>query len=398
MKTKHFLFLLCWFSLKIFAQNVWLPLNSGSTQDLKAISFPLDQEGYVAGDNGTLLKTSNAGSTWTNLNPGTSNDLLSVHFPGQSTGYVISEHNVFRTTNAGSTWQPVYSDTLNLFNVIYFVNDSTGFIGTSGSILKTSDYGASWTNVQNTSNKITSICFPSLSSGYFAGGPGIQDAVYKTTDLGQSFSSYTIGVQSIKEKIYFIDDLVGYIIGWYAGTLSKTTNGGQTWTQVITSHDIQGWDVYFSDQAHGFYIDNSSGWSKIFSSHDSGITWTADANGSTYTYRKFLFTSSGKGYAVGKAGGIYSTQLATALQPSKNETPVKLCIRPNPNNGYFKIESYSDLHLTLINSTGQKIKTIHLDHFNSHAAELNGLAEGIYYLNGENESGDFIHEKIIVRR
>ena len=50
-------------------------------------TLPMPIQVYVGGD-GTILKTTNGGTTWTALSSGTS-DLTSVYFTDASTGYAV---------------------------------------------------------------------------------------------------------------------------------------------------------------------------------------------------------------------------------------------------------------------------------------------------------------------
>ena len=47
------------------AQAGWFPLNSGTTNILYSVHFPVDaQRGYAVGYSGTIVKTTDGGGTW----------------------------------------------------------------------------------------------------------------------------------------------------------------------------------------------------------------------------------------------------------------------------------------------------------------------------------------------
>jgi len=377
--------------LALLSQTSWLPLSSGSTKDLYAVSFPDAQNGFVAGAKGAILKTNNAGSTWSSIFSDTTQRFTSIHFTSPLTGYALSKHRLYGTQNGGTSWQILYSDTIDNLNVIYFLNNTTGFIGTGDKILKTVNAGLSWTNSYTTGQPISSICFTSPSIGYFTGGSNFSDLLFKTTDQGSSFSSYTLGLQSIKEKVYFLDASVGYLTGWYGPALSKTIDGGQTWNPINTANDTQGFDVYFSDEFNGYYIDNAGGISRIYRTSDGGNSWNVDASSTDYTFRKFVFTATGKAFAVGNNGGIYSTQLTTGLEEFTKESQIN--VYPNPSNGKITISSGTDLNACIVNALGQTIKTVALNAFNDHRCELSGLSAGVYFIRIEHQ--DRSHKVIV---
>jgi hypothetical protein len=79
----------------------WVPLTSGTTNDLYEIHFTFQNVGYAAGENGTLLYTVNSGNSWVQLASGTTNTLRSIYFPTPDTGYTVGTSGTIRkTTNA----------------------------------------------------------------------------------------------------------------------------------------------------------------------------------------------------------------------------------------------------------------------------------------------------------
>ena len=57
------------------------------------------------GYSGTILKTSDGGSTWSIQNSGTTNNLTSVHFIDAQTGWAVGWNGtILKTNNGGTTW------------------------------------------------------------------------------------------------------------------------------------------------------------------------------------------------------------------------------------------------------------------------------------------------------
>lgn len=87
------------------AQNLsWQnPLPQGN--NLSSVYFPNATTGYIVGDAGTILKTTDAGTSWTTQISGTFNGLTSVCFIGVDTGYAIGgSSTILKTTDGGNTW------------------------------------------------------------------------------------------------------------------------------------------------------------------------------------------------------------------------------------------------------------------------------------------------------
>jgi len=89
---------------------------------------------------------------WQLQNSGTNVALHSVHFINENVGWVVGESGtILRTTNGGANWQLQTSGTLQELWSVQFMDDSTGWVsGYQGTILKTTDgtaRGFKWVQV-----------------------------------------------------------------------------------------------------------------------------------------------------------------------------------------------------------------------------------------------------------
>ena len=75
------------------AVQVGIHLQVEQPQHLSDIHFYDADTGYVVGFNGTILKTTNGGSSWTSLSSGTTNDLYSMDFVDAFIGYAVGGVN-----------------------------------------------------------------------------------------------------------------------------------------------------------------------------------------------------------------------------------------------------------------------------------------------------------------
>jgi len=101
--------------------------------------------------------------------------------------------------------------------------------------------------------------------------------------------------------VYFLDEKRGWV-GGDNGFLSRTDDGGRTWTKqsVETTDGIN--DIYFRDKESGFLLAGNA----IFSTRDNGTRWTEarrftprEFDGADVELYSVRFSSKKKGWVVG---------------------------------------------------------------------------------------------------
>ena len=102
VKTVHlFLSLVFCSSLTVFGQ--WSAANSGTTNNLNGVYLLDSGIAFVVGDDGTILKSTDAGATWAPLMSGTTNILHDVYFFDANQGVAVGEQGlILRTTDGGA--------------------------------------------------------------------------------------------------------------------------------------------------------------------------------------------------------------------------------------------------------------------------------------------------------
>ncbi len=61
--------------------------------------------GTAVGQSGTILHTTDGGTTWTGQQSGTTEDLVGVHFFDPQNGWAVGSKNIIiHTTDGGATW------------------------------------------------------------------------------------------------------------------------------------------------------------------------------------------------------------------------------------------------------------------------------------------------------
>jgi len=195
----------------------------------------------AAGNNGTFIRTTNAGASWdifTNAG-GTSpttkqgKNLYTGWFFDASTGLVCGINKwIARTTNGGTNWDSIgtlVTDDYTVFEAMHFINNATGFIGGGLVILKTINGGLNWTALPGINASVRCIYALDENNIFF----GTTGYFLKTTNGGNNWITYSTGIYYTNE-ILFSDINTGFICS-NGGTIFVTTNGGVSWVSKETT-------------------------------------------------------------------------------------------------------------------------------------------------------------------
>lgn len=363
-----------------FSQVNWTIINSGTINKLNDIQFTSTNIGYIVGDNGTVLKTIDGGNTWLDVSINSTEYINSISFINDNIGYLATQNRIYKTIDGGINYTIETVDFVNNFNILKFITEQIGFIGTNGNILKTVDGSQNWINVKNTQSAISTISFPTLNTGYFTGGSSV-GYVYKTTDQGNTINTTLNPFNTIREEIQFLDNNIGYLIGWYNPYLLKTLNGGISWSAVNLDY-AGGMAIHFLNEQVGFHIDNSGNTSKILSTNDGGLNWNIEltfSTNSTYGLKK-ITTNSNNIFCIGENGIIYKKSFTLSSNSFANNNNIK--IYPNPCKNIFNIdfETENNINLTnycLYSLTGQEIEKGKMA---DNKIDLKNVSDGLYII------------------
>lgn len=249
--------------------GTWIPQVSGTTLDLYGLAMLDTQTGWAVGDLGVGIKTTNGGSTWTAMSLGTSNRLLSVAVDG---GNVVSQdllavgHNgtTLRSIDGGATWTPVSSGTIqHLTSVARF--NAAWAVGTTGTILRNSidDQGQfAWSDRSSafrTTNTLLSVDYGHPGNSDEVWAVGVGGVIFHSSDQGNSWIPQTSGTTANLWSVTAPDRFNLWVVG--DGVILKTIDGGTTWTAQSSPFQGSLLSVRFPDSQSGFqFAESREGW------------------------------------------------------------------------------------------------------------------------------------------
>jgi len=192
---------------------------------------------YIVGDNGVVLK--NDGAQWITQNSGVSVQLNDVGFYGDLGFIVGNSGTILKTTNGGTSWTSVTSGTTKNLNGITF--DRNGWIvGDSGTILKftpstgkrkwksdaTSTDGE-WTQVESGTTSNLNVAATTANGSFVTVGDGGTALTHQAKTLlltSPTGGGNYIGGQT--QTITWVSDGVNFV------KLEYSPDSGQTWQSI----------------------------------------------------------------------------------------------------------------------------------------------------------------------
>lgn len=296
------------------------------------VSARFHEGGWYAHHDTVVVPPPPPPSAWSKGDFGTSDAIQGVTFPGswiQSRYYMRGDRGyacgmggtLLRSTDSGTTWNSLPSGTTeNLYRITFYDIDNGIAGGNHGTLLKTTDGGATWTKVsapfQTVNGEIENIRdvrFVDQTHVVMVGGvgnlstPSMQGFVMVSSDAGDSWNR----VKECPISLYSIGTAYGRYAPGYTwssfhvvgaqGQIYITGDGGANWKdESVAGQDFLGCD--FGSQVLGAAVSASGG---IYFTSDAGSHWNAQSSGVSSSIRTvYLVNNSDEVWAAGDNGVI----------------------------------------------------------------------------------------------
>jgi len=294
----------------------WVQQTSGTTNTLWSVHFLSDTVGWTVGDNATMLRTTNGGTTWSPVsNCLTPPDgFFSVRALNSSLIWAGGDLSIVRTDDGGNNFS---CDSLNAdaFHNTFFPT-ATGLIWSAGLysqpsppfdtcrlVSRISFNGSSFTEetfTQCPGVALNDMYFVNSGNGWAVGESGMIVRITNTAATLPTITAQTSGTTQVLWGIYMLDVNTGWAVG-DGGTILKTTNGGTNWSPLDSQTTTDLRDVHFVDANKGWVVGANG---IILASINGGTSWTQENSSVTTELESLFFSSANVGYAVGEDGTI----------------------------------------------------------------------------------------------
>lgn len=324
-----------------------------------------------------FLRTNDGGITFDSiwLSPtGTTYNLEEIFFTDIDTGFLGGRTNnvnelLLKTVDNGTTWTDITPNPSanEPITGISFLNGMEGYVTNGFFLYSTTDGGTTW-SIDSLPFYATDIRFTSLSTGFASGNSQLSSdgVVMKTTNGGQTWTQLLIATDpdlfmSILSKLDRVNASVIYTNLLYTNILYRSINNGASWVSLVVdsvSH-IADFDFISLDTGHIVSWDG-----EIFVTYDGGISWTLEYATEWGFYGPSVFLRSiafigEEGYVCGSNGLIKRHEDITTGITETSGTETSVLIYPNPVESgtgvTIKVNASGGTNVSIFSATGQLV-------------------------------------------
>lgn len=369
------------FLLQMSYAQSWEVLYNHSGGHLNDIFFVDSFDGWIVGNDGIILHTTDGGYSWDDYDSGTNVQLNTIFFSTAQNGWIVGNAGIIlHTADAGTTWVAQESGTSYWLKNVFFLDDSNGWaVGGNtldGIILRTENGGENWSTIgEGLTGVFLDVYFINNNEGWVVGGVTLfdnfeEEVIWYTTDGGESWEEQVSPTTGPLIKIFFLDADAGWAVG-FNEVVIKTGDGGTNWTPVDVKEDTISTNYQFTDLA---IPDLNNIWvidlENIYHSVDGGLNWAVewDWGGtiSPFAYLGMSGVDSIHCWVVGDTTVLGYLGEGNSISETIYEwLPVRASLShnyPNPFNSTtsinYALSKKEHMSLEVYNILGNKITTI----------------------------------------
>ena len=274
--------------------QTWQVIPSAAVGNAFECATMIDSKrGWAVNHQGHVFSTDSGGTSWTKISELKDFTCANqIEFVNERDGWIQECLSIWRTRDGGATWRETFS---TVTPGVYgqpsgmFVIDVSTVVssGSDGQVYLTKDGGENWkieTPIPGTAT-FGDVWFEDKEHGWLTGylvlvaGESLKPMLFETTDGGESWKEVLVDSDILPSSVCFVGDE-----GWLAGSrrivngksvtlegvLLHTSDGGQHWAPAQFGPDEPFFTtIRFSDKDHGWLVGRDS----LYRTEDGGMTW-----------------------------------------------------------------------------------------------------------------------------
>ena len=340
----------------------------------------------AVGDGNVLLCTVNGGETWTGTGSSAA-DLTTASQVGTRLYFGNRDGGIFVLENPGtclSDLVAIATPALSNLSDLHMVSDSEGYAAANGFIRFSN-------NAWNSSTAVVNLNCPADAQAIWFLNPDLGFAVAESGRIIRiRQESSTFFCESVAASgqplanLHFANGQVGFAVG-ENGTVLATADSGRTWQDrsIPVADDLAAVFATSSLTVH-------AAGDQLYRSSDGGLTWEMQGKPAPMTQAEALwFIDANNGWVAGANGFLGYTGNAggsgVALgTPLPQQDASLWSFAPNPAAQQIQLwpASQQTGFWSLYDGLGNRVK--HGVYEGSTQIDLNGLSDGVYWLNLNN--------------
>ena len=216
--------------------TILISTDNGSTFDNKTSPTVNGLREVAYGNNifvavglvGTILRSQDDGQTWDNVTSPTTENLYGIAYGNKTFVAVGASGTILRSQDIGTTWDIVTSPISNILFEVTYGNNTFVAGGNNGKILRSSDNGSTFLKVSSpiSSKTIFGVTFGNNTFVAVAKS----GKIIMSSDNGSSFSKMTSPVDKTNRGVAFGNNT--FVIVGEGGTIVISSDNGSNWTDA----------------------------------------------------------------------------------------------------------------------------------------------------------------------